>query len=96
MAACQQWKADIESGELDLKEVYWTDEKMFRLGAMPGANKNFVVYVKNTLKKSDVPNNLILRGDGNYQGGRSVLVSIGLCYRAVGALRFAPAKTKVN
>ena len=74
------WKAEIESGDLDLKSAYWADEKYFRLGATPGGNKNFVAYVKDTLKKREVPNDLILRGDGQWMGGVSVMVSLGLCY----------------
>ena len=30
LAARRKWKAQIESGELDLKAVFWTDEKIFR------------------------------------------------------------------
>ena len=96
LAACEKWKAQIESGELDLKAVYWTDEKIFRLGALKGGNQNLVVYVKNDLKKSEVPNNLILRGDGVWQGGVHVMVSLGLCFSGVGTLRYAPKGGRLN
>ena len=96
LAQCEVWKAEIESGDLDLKSVYGADEKYFRLGATPGGNKKFVVYVKDTLKKREVPNNLILRGDGQWMGGVSVMVSLGLCYKGVGTLRFAPSGTRLN
>ena len=69
---------------------------MFRLGACPGGNKNLVVWVNNALEKRDLPNDLIVRGDGVWQGGASVMVSLGLCYEGVGALRFAPAGCKIN
>ena len=93
---CLQWDAEIASGALDLTAVYWTDEKLFRLGACSGGNQNLVVWVKNYLKKHEVANDLILRDDGKYQGGVSVMVSLGLSYRGKGTLRFAPAKTKIN
>ena len=86
----------MESGELDLEQVYWTDEKLFRLGACKGGSQNLVIWVRNTLKKHQVPADLLLRGDGAYQGGVSVMVSLGLSFRGKGTLRFAPAKTKIN
>lgn len=93
---CKKWEEDIASGALDLTKVYWTDEKVFRLGACSGGNQNLVVWVKNTLKKAELPNDLILREDGKFQGGASVMVSLGLSYRGAGTLRFAPAGTKIN
>ena len=52
MKACGKWKADIEEGALDLKAVFWTDEKIFRLGALKGGSQNLVVYVENNAKNT--------------------------------------------
>ena len=93
---CRKWDAQIASGELDLTKIFFTDEKLFRLGACPGGNNNLVVYVKKDVKKSEVSNDLILRDDGTWQGGISVMVALGVCYKGVGAMRFAPAGTKIN
>ena len=51
---------------------------------------------KNTLKKSEIPNNLISRGDGEWKGGVSVMVRLGICYQGAGTLRFSPAGARIN
>ena len=40
LAMCEQWKRDMETDGLDLKNIFWTDEKAFRLGTCPGGNQN--------------------------------------------------------
>ena len=67
------------------------DEKVFRLGSCRGENQNLVVWVTNSLKKSELPNNLTLRDNGEF-----LMVSLGPSHRGKGTLRFAPAGTKVN
>ena len=52
MEARGKWKADIEKGTLDLKAVFWTDEKIFRLGAPKGGSQNLAVYVGNNVKNT--------------------------------------------
>ena len=52
--------------------------------------------MKNNAKKREVSNDLILREDGMWQGGVSVMVSLGLRYEGVGALRFAPKGGRMN
>ena len=96
MEACQTWDADIASGALDLTKVFFTDEEIFRLGACAGGNQNLVVWVSSNLKKADLPNDLILREDGKWQGGARAMVSLGMCYRGVGTLRFSPQGAKIN
>ena len=96
LEACQKWNDQIQPGELDVAKIYFTDEKLFRLGACAGGNQNFVVYVSRETKKSQVPDDLILREDGRWQGGVSVMVCLGLCHRGKGRLHFVPAGTKVN
>ena len=54
--------------------------KNFRLGALKGGGRNLVFSVKNDLRKSEVPNNLISRGGGVRQGGVRVTVSLVLCF----------------
>ena len=48
------------------------------------------------MKKSDIPNDLILRVQGRRGGWCSATVSIGIRYRGEGALRFAPDGAKIN
>ena len=93
---CRRWDEQIRTGELDLRKIYFTDEKLFRIGACPGGNNNLVVYVRKDLKKDQLPNDLILREDGTWQGGVSVMVALGMCYEGKGALRFVPAGAKIN
>ena len=75
---CLQWDAEIASGALDLTAVYWTDEKLFRLGACSGGNRNLAVWVKNYPKKREVANDLLRRDDGKYQSGVSDMIPRGL------------------
>ena len=59
MEACGKWKADIEEGTLDLKAVFWTGEKIFRLGALKAGSQNLVVYVGSNAGKREVRDDLI-------------------------------------
>ena len=88
--------AQIESGELDPREIYRAGEKLFRSGACPGGNQNLAICVKKHLGKSELLNDLVLRDSGGWKGGCSVMVSPGLSYRGEGALRFAPYGTQIN
>ena len=69
---------------------------MFRLRGCPGRNHIFVAHVKNTIKKHEAPNDLILRNYSTRRGGCGVMVSLGLRSNGVGALRFAPTGAKMN
>lgn len=53
-------------------------------------------WAKQELKKADLPNDLILRGKGRWQGGRSVMVSTPVSYQGEGPFRFAPDVAKIN
>ena len=35
LECCRAWLAQIESGELDPRKIYWADENLLRLGACP-------------------------------------------------------------
>ena len=96
LEACQKWNDRIQSGELDVAKIYFADDKLFRLGACPGGNRNFFVYLNMESKKSQMPDDLIPREDGRRQGGVSVMESLGLCHRGKGKLYFVPAGGKVN
>ena len=93
---CRRWGEQIRTGGLGLKKIYFTDGELLRAGACPGGNNNLVVYARKDLKKDQLPNDLILREDGTWQGGVSVMVALGMCYRGKGALRFVPSGTKIN
>ena len=48
--------AQIESGELDLEKIFFTDE----------GGDNIAAYVRKELKKGEMGNDLILRDDGTW------------------------------
>ena len=77
-------------GRLGVEKIFFTDEKIFRIGALPcGGNQNYVVYVRDDCRKYDVPADKLLRGEKE-QGGPSVMVSLGVCHKGIGAVRFSP------
>ena len=84
------WLAQIESGELDPRGIYWEGEKLFRLGARPGGDQNLAIWVKKQLGKSELPNDMILRGGVVSQGGCSATVSPVLSYNGKGRLGSNP------
>ena len=65
--------------------AYFTREEDFRMGARAGGNQNFVVWAKKHLMHHEVPNDIIVRENGSWQGGVSVVVRLGLCFRAKGS-----------
>ena len=67
---CSQWKQKMEnSWDFDPRKVFWADEKVFRLGKVEGGNQNFRVWAEEHVKKAEVENELIIRGEGGQQGG---------------------------
>ena len=92
----QKLDGDIETATLDLTKAYWTDEKVSRLRAFSGSNRNLVAWLRKALKKAELPNDLIMRDDGKRGFGANVMVSVGVSYRGGGALCFAPGGAKVN
>ena len=69
---------------------------MCRIGACGEENQNFVVYVKTVAEKADAPNDIIAREGGRWQGGASVMVALGLCFRGDGTLHIAPKGDRGN
>ena len=87
---CKLWGEQLESGELDVEKIFFTDGKLFRLGACSGGNQNFVAYVRDGVNKHEAPNDIITREGGQWQGVVSVMVGLGLCFRGKGGIRWAP------
>ena len=97
LARCQEWAQQMENGwEFDPRKVFWTDEKVFRLGKTSGGNQNYRVWVHDGIKKAQLAPEDILRDEGEMQGGRTVMVALGVCYNGVGTLRFTPKGAIVN
>ena len=49
-----KWGAEMAVGEVDVDSMLRADEKLPRLGACVGGNRNQVIWVKNVLKKDQV------------------------------------------
>ena len=45
MGACGKWGEQILSGELGVAQIYLACEKIFRIGAFHGGDRNFIVNV---------------------------------------------------
>ena len=84
LEACRKWNERIQVGELGVAKIYFAEEKLFRLGAFPGWNRNFVVYANRETEKSQAPDDLIPREEGRRKGEVSATVSLGLCRREKG------------
>ena len=41
-------------GDLDLENIFFADEKLFRIGECPGGNNNLAAYVRKELKKREL------------------------------------------
>ena len=87
---CKIWGEQLESGEIDVEKIFFTDEKLFRLGSRSGGHRNFVAYVRNGVEKPDAPNDIIPRGEGKWHGGVIVMVALCLSFRGKGTLHFVP------
>ena len=62
-----------------------------------GGVQNFATYAhKDTEKKYDLATELVLREDGQRNGGVSAMVCSGLSYRGKGEFCFVPSGTNVN
>ena len=51
---------------------------------MFGGNQNFAAYVRNGVGKHEAPSDIIPREEGQWQGGVSVVVGLGICFRGMG------------
>ena len=95
-AACQKWKLEMEAGAIDAEKTFFADEKLFRLGVPAGGSQNRVIWIPMATKKSDLPADLVTRGEGAWQGGASVMVCLGMSGKGAGALRFVPEGGRLN
>ena len=73
---CRRRDTQIRTGDMGMSKIYFADEKLFRRWAFPGWGNNLVAYVQKELKKRHLPNDLILREDGERQGGASVMAAL--------------------
>ena len=61
----------------DRRKEHLGDEKSFRFGELVGGSRNRRALVSNKVRKRDIPAGALGRGDGAWQGGARVLVSLG-------------------
>ena len=92
----QKWDEEMRGGSLGAEQIRWAGEALFCDDASIGRAQNLAIRVENPSKKSDLPNDLIIREGGNFRGGASVMIPFGLPFRGKGASRFALPKTKIN
>ena len=94
---CTRWLQGMQNGyEFDPRKVWWTDEKIFRLGEVKGGNQNYRVWVDDWKKKYEIEPAVITRANGAWQGGCRVMVCLGACYYGVGAAYFVPQGTRMK
>ena len=94
----QRWKAEMgRDWKFDPRSVFWTDEKVFRLGKVEGGNQNYRVWVDEATTKANLPTDKIIRGEGQSQGGASVMVALGASWPGgLGTVRFVKKGSKIN
>ena len=95
---CTQWKAEMDADyKMDPRAFFWTDEKVFRLFKVQGGNQNYRVWIDEALPKADVPTDDIIRGDGEQQGGVSIMVALGASWKGgLGRPRFVTGSARIN
>ena len=71
-------------------------EKHIRVGAIHGGNRNCSVYATRNTKKSQAPDDIILRKGVLWMGGVGVMAILGLCHRAKWTSHIVPAGTKAD
>ena len=74
--------------EFDPRKVWWTSDKIFRLGEVEGGNQNYRVWVDDWKKKHEIGPAVITRANGTWQGRCRVMVRLGTYYYGVGAAYF--------
>ena len=90
-ARCEEWVRQMENNwESDPRKIYFTDEKVFRIGEVGGGNRNYRVLVSNKTRKCDLGADAVMRDNGAYQGGCRVMVCLGATYHGVGNPFFVP------
>ena len=94
---CRAWRAHIETGMLGPRKIYGAGEKLFSSGRVRGEGIRIRRFGRrNAWGRSELPNDLALRGGGVWQGERSATAPTGLSYSGKGAIRFAPSGAKIN
>ena len=93
--ACQKMLDDIKQGALDYKNIFFTDEKIFRIGSEANeSSQNRRCWVDKDIPKKKVAQKHIVRGKS--RGGISVMCSLGVSSRGVGTLSFVERGVKTN
>ena len=92
---CIDIKKQIESGSLDPKKIFFTDEKQFVVGdESQHGSQNYRIWVDADVAKKDIAQDLIVRG--KKQGGARVMVSMGVCYNGAGTVQFVEKGVKID
>ena len=95
LQARRAWVERMASGALDHREIFFTDEKIFRVGSEGHQNtQNFRIWADEGAKKRDVAAEDIVLPKS--QGGASVMCALGACYNGLGQLMFAEKGVKIN
>ena len=93
---CQKWVAQMDASppQFNPRHIFWTDEKIFRLGDLKGGSHNFRVLISNKITKAQCKTVDINRGDGAFMGGSRVMVCLGACYYGLCEPFFVPETQK--
>ena len=92
---CRAWDGKMGTNWVMVpRNVFWTDAKIFRLGAVGGSTQNFRVDVENDKLIRDVDTDILRRPAR--QGEASVMVALGVSYPGVGTVRFVRHGDRVN
>ena len=76
MTACSDWLSKMDDGwQFDPRSVYWTDEKIFRIGEVGGGSKNYRVLISNDKRKYEMNAEELQRTDGAWMGGHQYMCS---------------------
>ena len=97
LRACKIFTDEIKNGSLDVKSIFFTDEKLFNVNAKGRrCSQNYRAWVDKGLKKKDIQAKDIVRGGGRAQGGISVMAALGVCHNGVGTLTFVEEGVEIN
>ena len=97
LQACQTYISAIDSGELDVDKIIFSDEAWFSAGARKSkSTQNSRCYVDVGAKKADLPPSVITVSKEKRRTGISCLVSVSVCSGGVVDCSFVPGGVSIN